>query len=83
MAKRKSADQLVADIEARRERIMQNLESLQNLAKPGNVAHRGLDKAKSYFVDETGALNPKRIGVAAAGVVGFFGLLKRSGKKDD
>ena len=61
MAKRKSADQLVADIDARRARILKTVGDLQSFAKPANVANRGLAKATSLFVDEEGKARPQRI----------------------
>lgn len=77
MAKHKSADQLIADIDARRARIMDTVGDLQNFAKPANVANRGLAKAMSFFVNEEGKARPERIAMAAAALLGVIGLLSR------
>ena len=77
MAKHKSADQLMADIDARRARILGTIGDLQDFAQPANVANRGLNKAMSFFMTEEGKPRPERIVIAVAGVLGLIGLLSR------
>lgn len=77
MAKHKSADQLIADIDARRERILSTVGDLQSFASPSNIANRGLNKALSFFTNEEGKPRPERIVIAVAGVLGLIGLLSR------
>lgn len=73
----KNADQIAADISQTRDRILATVASLQEYAKPENVAGRGIDKAKSFFVTPEGKVRPERIAMAAAAVVGLIGLLSR------
>jgi hypothetical protein len=77
MAKQKSAEQIMAEIDARRERILATVGELQSFANPANVANRGLAKAKSFFVTEEGKPRSERIAAAAAGAIGLIGLLRR------
>ena len=77
MAKHKSADQLISDIDARRARILDTIGDLQDYAKPGNLANRGLSKAVSFFVNEEGKARPERVAMAAAALLGIIGLLSR------
>ena len=73
----KNADQIAADISQTRERILATVASLQEYAKPENVAGRGIEKAKSFFVTPEGKARPERIAIAAAAVIGLVGLLGR------
>jgi hypothetical protein len=77
MAKHKSPDQLIADIDARRERILSTVGDLQSFASPSNIANRSLNKALSFFTNEEGKPRPERIVIAVAGVLGLIGLLSR------
>lgn len=73
----KNADQIAADISQTRERILATVASLQEYAKPENVAGRGIEKAKSFFVTPEGKARPERIAIVAAAVIGLVGLLSR------
>lgn len=73
----KTADQIAAEISQTRDRILATVASLQEYAKPENVAGRGIEKAKSFFVTPEGKARPERIAIAAAVVVGIVGLLSR------
>ncbi len=77
MTSPKSADQIAAEISQTRERILATVASIQEYAKPENVAGRGLEKAKSFFITDEGKARPERIAMAAAAVIGLVGLLSR------
>jgi hypothetical protein len=77
MTSPKSPDEIAAEISQTRERILATVASIQEYAKPENVAGRGLEKAKSFFVTAEGKARPERIAIAAAAVVGLIGLLSR------
>lgn len=77
MTSPKSADQIATEISQTRERILATVASLQEYAKPENVAGRGIEKAKSFFVTPEGKARPERIAMAAAAVIGLVGLLGR------
>lgn len=77
MTSPKSADQIAAEISQTRERILATVASIQEYAKPENVASRGLEKVKSFFVTSEGKARPERIAMAAAAVIGLVGLLSR------
>lgn len=67
----------MADIDARRARIVETIGDLQDFAKPGNLANRGMSKAVSFFVNEEGKARPERVAMAVAVLLGVVGLLSR------
>lgn len=69
MAKRKSADQLVADIDARRARIVKTIADIQTVTKPANVAARTLTKAKALFVGDDSKIPVDRIAEMATSLL--------------
>ena len=78
--KNRTADDIVADIEATCLRINENVASLERLAKPAAFAARGLGSAGAFFLDDEGQIRRDRVITVAAAGIGLFGLLKRSGK---
>jgi len=78
--KKRTADDIVADIEATCLRINENVASLERLAKPAAFAARGLGSAGAFFLDDEGQIRRDRVITVAAAGIGLFGLLKRSGK---
>ncbi len=77
MSSHKNADQIANEISQTRDRILATVASLQEYAKPENVAGRGIDKAKSFFITPEGKVRPERIAIATAAVIGLVGLLTR------
>ena len=78
--KKRTADDIVAEIEATCQRINANVVSLEKLAKPAAFAARGLGSAGAFFLDEEGQIRRDRVITVAIAGIGLFGLLKRSGK---
>ena len=78
--KRRSADDIAAEIEATCLNISSNIASLEKLAKPAKFAARGLGSAGAFFLDDKGEIRRDRvISVVAAGF-GLFSVLTRSRK---
>lgn len=70
----RTPDQIEADIESTRARLAGTIDELGYRVKPATIAKRGVDRAKSTVVDETGAPRTSRIasiGGAVAAVVAF------------
>jgi hypothetical protein len=80
-AKPRTAAEIERDIEATRTRLASTIDELGYRVKPGTIAKRGADRAKSTIVDDTGSPRPDRLamlGGAVAAVIGF--LVWRRGK---
>jgi ElaB/YqjD/DUF883 family membrane-anchored ribosome-binding protein len=71
---RRSAAQIESEIEATRNRLASRLDDFQDYVKPANVVDRGVNSAKSVFVDEYGGVRPDRVAIAAGAVVGLIAL---------
>jgi len=78
--KKRTADDIVAEIEVTCLNIKANIASLEKLAKPAAFAARGLGSVGAYFLDEDGQIRRDRVFTAATAGIGLFGLLKRSRK---
>jgi hypothetical protein len=78
--KKRTADQIVAEIEATCLNISANIASLEKLAKPAKFAARGLGTAGAFFLDEDGEIRRERVITVATAGIGLLGLLKRSRK---
>lgn len=78
--KKRTADEIVAEIEATCLNITTNVASLEKLAKPAAFAARGLGSAGAFFLDEEGQIRRDRVITVATAGIGLIGLLKRSGK---
>jgi len=78
--KKRTADQIVAEIEATCLNISSNIASLEKLAKPAKFAARGLGTAGAFFLDEDGEIRRERVITVATAGIGLLGLLKRSRK---
>jgi hypothetical protein len=78
--KKRTADQIVAEIEATCLNISANVASLEKLAKPAKFAARGLGTAGAFFLDEDGEIRRERVITVATAGIGLLGLLKRSRK---
>ncbi len=78
--KKRTADQIVADIEATCLNIKANVAALEKLAKPAAFAARGLGSAGAFFLDEDGEIRRERVITVVTAGIGLLGLLKRSRK---
>lgn len=78
--KKRSADDIAAEIEATCANIAANVAALERLAKPAAFAARGLGSAGAFFLDDKGQIRRDRVITVSVAAVGLFGLLKRSGK---
>jgi len=78
--KKRTADQIVAEIEATCLNISSNIASLEKLAKPAKFAARGLGTAGAFFLDEDGEIRRERVITVVTAGIGLLGLLKRSRK---
>jgi hypothetical protein len=78
--KRRSADDIAAEIEATCLNITSNVASLEKLAKPAKFAARGLGSAGAFFLDEKGEIRRDRVIAVSAAGLGLFSLLTRSRK---
>jgi len=78
--KRRSADDIAAEIEATCLNISSNVASLEKLAKPAKFAARGLGSAGAFVLDKDGEIRRDRVITIAALGIGLFGLLTRSRK---
>ncbi len=76
--KPQSSDEIAAQIEATRTRLLGTVSELQDFVKPAAVANRGLTKATNFFVNEEGKPRPERIAAAVGAVIGLVGLLSRN-----
>jgi hypothetical protein len=76
-AKTRNPDEIQADIEAARTRLIGNLDQLKARTNPKNVASDASRKVKGVFVDASGELRRERIAAAAGGVLML--LLARRG----
>lgn len=79
-AKKRTADDIVAEIEATCLNITTNVAALEKLAKPAAFAARGLGSAGAFFLNEDGQIRRDRVITVATAGIGLIGLLKRSGK---
>ena len=78
--KKRSADEIAAEIEATCLNITSNVASLEKLAKPAKFAARGLGSAGAFVLDKDGEIRRDRVITIAALGIGLFGLLTRSRK---
>jgi hypothetical protein len=78
--KRRSADDIAAEIEATCLNITSNVASLEKLAKPAKFAARGLGSAGAFVLDKDGEIRRVRVIAIAAAGLGLFSLLSRSRK---
>ncbi|NBO25518.1 MAG: hypothetical protein EBU96_01755 [Actinobacteria bacterium] len=78
--KKRSADEIAAEIESTCLNITSNIASLEKLAKPAKFAARGLGSAGAFVLDKDGEIRRDRVITIAALGIGLFGLLTRSRK---
>ena len=79
--KKRTADSIASEIAATCENLTKTVSDLENYVKPDNVAARGLDATRAFFVDDNGAVRIERAVAAAAAGIGLIGLLSRSKKR--
>ena len=72
----RSIAEIEADMATTRARLAATVNQLEDRVKPANVARRGIDTVKGFFVDEYGGVRPERVAVVVGGVVGVL-LLRR------
>lgn len=72
MTDSRKPEEIVADLNATRERLVATLDELATRSQPEVVAKQQLEKIKAYYVDEHGGVRVERA-AKTAGIV--FGLL--------
>lgn len=74
--KARSAADIEAEIEATRSRLVDTIDTLQEQVKPQNIAKRGINKVKGFYIKEDGGVRVERVAATGAAVVGLV-LLRR------
>ncbi len=72
----RSAAQIQSDMEATRERLATTIGQLQQELAPKNLAHKQMERVRSFYVDEYGAVRPERIAMTAGVVVGGIVVIR-------
>jgi hypothetical protein len=72
----RNAAQIQADMEATRQRLSQTIGQLQEELAPKNLARKQLEKVRSFYVDEYGAVRPDRVAMTAGAVVGGIVVIR-------
>jgi hypothetical protein len=67
-------DQIVADIEATRDRLASTIDQIVDRANPKNVARRGLESVKAHFVAPDGSVRMENVAPVAGAVAGVIVL---------
>lgn len=80
IGKKRTADVIVAEIEATCLNITANVTALEKYVKPTNLAAKGMGSAGAFFLDEDGELRVERVVAVSAAGIGLLGLLTRSRK---
>ena len=68
-------DQLVADIEATRNRLASTIDQIVDRANPKNVARRGAENVKAKFVAPDGSVRMETVAPVAGALVGVIVLV--------
>lgn len=66
---------IVADIEATRERLAGTIDAIVDRTNPKNVATRALGRVKAHFVDQSGSVRPEKVAPVVGAVVGVVVLV--------
>ena len=80
IGKRRTADDIAAEIEATCLNITANVAALEKYVKPANLAAKGMGSAGAFFLDKDGELRVERVVAVSAAGIGLLGLLTRSRK---
>ncbi|MCB9413142.1 MAG: DUF3618 domain-containing protein [Actinobacteria bacterium] len=72
----RSMAQIEADMAATRERLANTIGQLQAELTPKNLARKQLDKVRSFYIDEYGAVRPDRVAMTAGVVVGGYVVIR-------
>ncbi len=78
--KKRTADVIVAEIEATCLNITSNVASLEKYVKPANLAAKSLGSVGAFFLDKDGELRIDRVVAVVSAGAGLIGLLSRSRK---
>jgi hypothetical protein len=78
--KKRTADVIVAEIEATCLNINKNVSALEKYVKPANLAAKSLGTVGAFFLDKDGELRIDRVVAVVSAGAGLFGLLSRSRK---
>lgn len=65
----RSADQIAADFDAKRERLAGTVAELETRLNPSTIVEQKVAQAKAYFVTEDGQVRWDHVGIVAGGVV--------------
>ncbi|MGV1005076.1 MAG: DUF3618 domain-containing protein [Candidatus Nanopelagicales bacterium] len=66
----RSADQIAADLDAKRERLAGTVAELETRLNPSTLVDKQVQKAKSFFYTDEGEIRWDRVGMAVGGVAG-------------
>jgi len=72
----RSVAEITAEMDETRQRLAGTINDLQQAVSPRNLAQRQLDRVKSYYVDEYGAVRPERVAKTVGIVVGSIVVIK-------
>jgi hypothetical protein len=72
----KETEKLAAEIDATRDRVVNNLDSLLDRTSPEHVAKVQLERVKNFYLDEHGGVRVDRA-AKTAGVVFGLALLRK------
>jgi hypothetical protein len=68
----RSMAEIEADMDATRARLSATLNELKVASQPKNIVNRQVQKVKTFYTDDYGALRVDRVAVTAGVVVGFL-----------
>jgi hypothetical protein len=68
--------QIESDMDATRERLTETISQLQEALAPKNIMHRQMEKVKSFYFDEYGAVRPEKVAVTVGAVVAGVVVIK-------
>ncbi len=68
-------DDIVADIEATRDRLAGTVDAIIDRTNPKNVARRAISNVKSHFVGDSGAVSARKLAPVVGAVLGVVVLV--------
>lgn len=68
--------EIESDMEATRERLAETITQLQEALTPKNIMNRQVEKVKSFYIDEYGAVRPEKVAMTVGAVVAGVVVIK-------
>ncbi|MDQ1245990.1 MAG: hypothetical protein QG597_357 [Actinomycetota bacterium] len=68
--------EIESDMDATRERLAETITQLQEALAPKNIMNRQVEKVKSFYVDEYGAVRPEKVAMTVGAVVAGVVVIK-------